>query len=832
MHKVRFSHTARLFPGPFPGLFPWLMTALAFLLILSVFGPALHAQGIVPPPGPIPHPRPPIFLPPLPSVITITEHRVNATIDGPVAQVSVTQVFRNRSGDTVEGVFVFPLPGDAAVGDFQMTVDGQVLEGQLLDKDEARSIYDAIVRRNLDPALLEYVGQGLFQTSVFPIPPGAERSLTFTYRQVLPRNEGLFRFSYPLRTRSFSDTPVVSLSVAVELRNQPGLRTIYSPGQAVSISRTGDDGALVGYEAANIQPETDFDLYFGTDDSVVGLNLLSYRPAGEDGFFLLLAAPGVEVAADEIVQRDLVLVLDTSGSMQGEKIVQAQAAARFVVEHLNPGDRFNLIHFNTGVTLWQAQLQEVTAESSADALGWIDRLQANGSTDINRALLEAMAQLGGDTSATRPAYVLFLTDGLPTQGMTLPEGIRRSVVQNAPPARSLRLFTFGVGYDVNTDLLDSLSGDLGGRSTYVSPDERIDEKVSGFYAGISTPVLAQVSVAVQDAAGQPVLLGDSYPYPVPDLFAGEQMVMAGRYAPDAAGPVTVTLSGNINGKPVSYLFGDRQLAAAGGDDFVARLWATRKIGALLEQIRMTGPTSEAVDAIVALSLAYGIVTPYTSYLVLEPNMAVEGRPPFQPGDPGIFPAPIGLGGGAADSVGMAARAAAEAPAAGEAAVAASEVRTELRYAERAQEARSVRFVAGRTFTSQGTVTTADGRTLELWVDSQYDESMPMQTVVFGSPRYAELAGDASMRPWLALSPELVLVMEGEAIRITTAGAEVDTPIFSTSPGPGAAQPTPSPTQSLTSTPMPTLTPTVPSVSDGSDPSPWQKFMQWLKDLGD
>ncbi len=805
-----------------------LMLALACLLILSVPGSALHAQGIVPPPWPIEPPMPPVFMPPLPSVITITQHQVNAVIDGPVAQVTVTQIFRNQGSGQVEGTFVFPLPADAAVSDFQMTVDGQVLEGQLLDKDEARAIYDAIVRRNLDPALLEYVGQGLFQTSVFPIPAGAERALTFTYRQVLPRSEGLFHFTYPLRTRSFSDSPVQSLSVTVELRNQPGLRTLYSPSHAVSIDRTGDTSALIGFEATNTQPESDFDLYFGTDDSAVGLNLLSYRPAGEDGFFLLLAAPGVKVAADEIVQRDLVLVLDTSGSMQGEKITQAQAAARFVVEKLNPGDRFNLISFNTGISLWQAQPQEVTAQSRAAALGWIDRLQANGSTDINRALLEAMAQFDGDSAATRPATLIFLTDGLPTQGMTLPEGIRRSVVQNTPAARTLRLFTFGVGYDVNTDLLDSLSADLGGRSTYVTPDERIDEKVSGFFAGISTPVLAQLSVTMHDLAGNPIVVADSYPYPLPDLFAGEQMVLAGRYDPQAAGAVTVTLAGNVNGRPQSYVFTDRQLVAAGGDDFVARLWATRKIGALLEQIRREGPNPEAVAAIVDLSLAYGIVTPYTSYLVLEPEMGMEmGGEGMLPNQIDMFrlPAPTGLGGGAADSVGMAVEAAAAAPAVGEEAVTASKARTELRYAEQVQESRTVRFVAGRAFTEQGTVTAADGRTLSLWVDSQFDESMPTETVLFASPRYAELAADPAVRPWLALSSELVLVMDGQALRITTLGAETDSPLFTATP----AAETPSPTPS----PMPTATAQAPTSPTQEAPhsSPWQTFLQWLKDRG-
>lgn len=831
------------------------MRKVGALVLLIIFlgllfgGGSVLAQGIVPPPQPI-FPIPP--MPQQPVQISISQHHVEVVVDGPVARVTVRQIFRNPSGAVVEGVFLFPLPKDAAPSDFQMNVDGQVLEGQILDADEARSIYDAIVRRNLDPALLEYVGQGLFRTNVFPIPAGAERSLTFTYSQVVPQVDGLYRFTYPLRTRQYSSEPVESLSVSLTLVNQPGLRTLYSPSHPVSIQRTGDTGAQIGFEAARTQPEQDFELFFGTDDSAIGLNLLSYAPAGEDGFFLLLAAPGIEVEADEIVQRDLVLVLDTSGSMQGEKIVQAQAAARYVVSHLNPGDRFNLIHFSTGVSLWQGTLQPATPERVEDALGWIDRLDAAGSTDINRALLEALAQLAPGTSgemADRPGYIIFLTDGLPTQGVILPEQIRRTVLQNVPQDRPLRLFNFGVGYDVNTDLLDSLSGDLGGRSTYVTPDERIDEKVSGFYAGISTPVLSGVEMAVLDESGAPVALNDSYPFPLPDLFAGEQLVLAGRYDPGAAGAVTVVLSGAVNGRAVQHRYRAQRLVDAGGEFFVARLWATRKIGALLAQIRLDGPKSELVDELVALSLTYGIVTPYTSYLVMEPDLAMEGLPPLAPQ---ANLAPQGLGGGAADAVGMAVAESAAAPAVGQEAVAASQMRTELRYAQQVSgvsDGRAVRYVAGRTFVAQGTVArspVAQNDTLPgdpgvtFWVDSLYDEEMTTETVVFGSPRYADLAGDATLRPWLALSSEMVLVVEGAALRITGADAVVDLPILapaSSSPKESGAV-TPSATPRETGEPQrrPTITPTPAPTPQpdalASPPSRWEQFWEWVQGLVD
>ena len=700
------------------------LTILLTLLILFGNAPAAFAQGII------------VDFPPTGRVlviggpVSIDLHSVDAVVDGPVATVHVTQVFRNQADWEVEGSYIFPLPSNAAVSDFQMTVDGQVLEGELLPKDEARRIYEDIVRQRRDPALLEYVGRDLFQTSVFPIPPGAVRKLELSYTQVLGLENGLYHFRYPLQTRQYSAAPVKSLALRVELRNQPGLRTVYSSSHDVSIERTGDDSALVGYEAGETQPAQDFDLYFGVSKDAIGLNLLSYKPAGEDGFFLLLAAPGIDVGADEVVQRDIILVMDVSGSMEGEKVAQAQEAARYLVDHLNPGDRFNLVAFSTGVRLWAETLTPFDTKARADAHAWIDTLRAEGSTDINRALLEALAQLSSDEA--RPAYVLFMTDGLPTQGETDPGRILTNAQENLPKPRTVRLFTFGVGYDVDTDLLDQLSGSLGGRSTYVKPGERIDEAISSFYSRISTPVLSNVSVEFDGVRAE-----DAYPYPLPDLFAGEQLVWAGRYR--RGGDTTVTLTGVVNGQERVFRYPDQRLVNSGGEPAVARLWATRKIGALLEQVRRQGANQELIDAIVELSTAYGIVTPYTSYLVLEPQLRATMP------DMGIQEAPTALPMPRRVQATVAVEALAQAPASGADAVAASETRSSFLSAERVVEHEGVRFVAGKTFTLQGVSTTEDGQTQELWVDNQFAETAPLETVPFGSDAYFALTARARRR---------------------------------------------------------------------------------------
>ncbi len=758
----------------------------------------------IPPRQPLPTPLPPVDPPP-PSPLqnaVIESYIVEATIDGPVAEVTLTQIFRNDTNGTIEGTFIFPLPEDAAIGDFQMTVDGDVLEGQLLQRDEARGIYEEIVRQRRDPALLEYIGRDLFQASIFPIPTGATREIELTYQQILERENGLYRFAYPLRTGGYSSQPVESLAVSVELVDQPGLRTLYSPDAAIDIERTGDGEAVAGFEATDISPERDFEILWGTSDETIGLNLLSHNPASDDGFFVLLAAPSLDAAADEIVARDIILVMDVSGSMEGDKIEQTRQAAKFVVDNLNPNDRFNLLQFSTSASLWQRALQPVDEESVDDASEWISDLDASGSTNINLALLEALAQLDEAGDKDRPAYVLFLTDGLPTQGPSGTETILGNALDNEPE-RSVRLFTFGVGFDVNTILLDALSDELGGRSSYVTPDERINERVGDFYSTISTPVLANVEIEFEGN----VTVEELYPQPLPDLFAGEQLVVAGRYrldedtGDDNPGAVAIELSGTVNGERNVFTYEEEQLADGSGDSFVARLWATRKIGALLTQIRRNGPDDELIDTVVELSLEYGIATPYTSYIAIEPEFANQQQVPVA-----AARAPVGgfetdtegadfdsADSGAAVSVQvitdtMAVTEAEEAAserlvpaspsvvaASGEAAVRSSIATNEMRDAETVDESSDsgLRNVAGKTFQQRGTVTDAVGVAQPLWVDVDYDaESMgeldELDKVVFGSDAYFELLNEDDFEAeWLSVGTELVIVLGDEAVRITT-----------------------------------------------------------------
>ncbi|MGH2621259.1 MAG: VIT domain-containing protein, partial [Anaerolineales bacterium] len=579
----------------------------AFLAVLTgLLASPVYADGIV-------VPEPPIceFGPcPLPipmAQLAIEYHRVQVRIEDQVAVTHVDQAFRNDNDWTVEGTYVFPLPAGAAVSSFTLWIDGEPVEGKVLDREQARQIYQEIVRKLQDPALLEYVDRGAVQASIFPIAPGESRRIELEYTQVLESDHGLISYRYPLNTEKFSAQPLEQVSIAVQVLSADPVRAVYSPSHQVDIDRQDDFAFRVGYEAADVTPDREFELFYTVAEDEIGLNLLSFRdPESEDpdGTFLLLVAPSVQADPARRVDKDLILVLDQSGSMEGEKFRQAQQALTFVLDHLNPGDRFNIISFSTGTDSYAGGLRP--ADEAAEARRWVESLTAVGSTDINRALLEAVELADRE----RPTFVIFLTDGLPTEGVTEAEQILANL-QDAAPS-NLRLFTFGVGFDVDTFLLDSLASEHHGAASYVSPGQSIDEALSTFYEKVSTPVLTDLELGFGNQ-----IVFDLYPDPLPDLFAGGQLVLVGRYRD--SGNLTIRLTGEVNGEIQTFTYGGQLLRSSGGPEFLPRLWATRKIGALLSQIRLEGPNQELVDQIVRLSIRYGIVTPYTSYLVTEPQ---------------------------------------------------------------------------------------------------------------------------------------------------------------------------------------------------------------------
>ena len=362
--------------------------------------------------------------------------------------------------------------------------------------------------------------------------------------------------------------------------------------------------ARAGYEEKDVRPDKDFLLYYSLSKDDIGLSFMNWE-GPEGGYFMLLASPRFAAPGERIVAKNVVLVLDSSGSMSGAKIAQAKAAARFILNHLDKRDAFTLIDFDDGVTPFSEGLVPASGDAVARALKFVDGIEDSGGTNINDALLAALSRM---RDGERPGYVLFLTDGLPTVGTTETADILRNI-QKGNERRS-RIFVFGVGDDVNTELLDRLSSDHRGASVYIGETEDLEVALSGFYEKISSPLLSDLTVEFKGLDTSQV-----YPRVLPDLFKGSQLVLVGRYRGD--GPVSVVMTGKAGREGKRFVLESRPLTGSDRFSFLPRLWATRRIGYLLEEIRLQGRTKELEDEIRRLGLKYGIVTPYTSFLVTE-----------------------------------------------------------------------------------------------------------------------------------------------------------------------------------------------------------------------
>jgi len=561
----------------------------------------------------IPLPRP-VFRPtPPPVSYKIKAIDVSARITDQIARTQVSQTFVNTGSRQMEVSFVFPLPYDGAVDQLTFMVDGKEYEAKLLPAKEARSIYEGYVRRNQDPALLEWIGTGMFKTSVFPIPPGAERTVSLRYSQLLRKDHDLTDFLFPLSTAKYTSHAVEKVSLRASIESTAPLKSVYSPTHSIDVGRSDDHHAVVKYEAANQVPTSDFRLFFDTASGELGASVLSYRPVpNEDGYFLLLTSPEIKAENAERPKKTAIFVVDRSGSMSGKKMDQAREALKFVLNNLREGDLFNVIAYDSVVEAFKPELQGYNEETRKAAIGWVEGLYAGGSTNIDGALTAALKMIQDDS---RPNFVVFMTDGLPTAGETNEAKIAEHIRQENK--HGVRIVSFGVGYDLNSRLLDRLSADNHGQSEFVRPNEDIEAHVSRLYQKISSPVLNNVAVNVEfDEAkieeGRPV--NRVYPRTMRDLFEGEQLVVVGRYK--KTGVAKITVQGQVGAAKRSYDF-PAEFTSHSGDQtyaFVEKLWAMRRIGEIIDEIDLSGENNELVTELVSLSTKHGIITPYTSFL--------------------------------------------------------------------------------------------------------------------------------------------------------------------------------------------------------------------------
>src|SRR5213083_970709 len=698
--------------------------ALACALLVPIATPPrASAQGWIEPIRPLPR-----------GAIEKVRSAVQVAVAGRVARVTVEEWFRNAGPVMDEGSYLYPLPGEAVFSDFSLWQGDRELKGEPMDAAQARAIYEEIVRRKRDPALIELAGHGLLRARVFPINPGETRKITLRYTQILDRVGDAWRFRY-------AGGPVTApRSFRLATDSGTAFGDPYSPTHQVRSTR--HDGRLE-VTLADSATTGDVELYLPLAARTVGLSLVTHRPPGEDGYFMLLLSPGAAADAAAL-HRDVVAVLDVSGSMSGEKIAQAQAALIQILGTLRAGDRFRLVAFSNGVRRYRTEWTPLTPESRRAAETWVRGLEAEGGTNIAGALDEAFSQPPADGAL---GVVVFLTDGLPTVGEQSPEKIADAADQHRG---AFRVFSFGLGFDVNTYLLDRLTERARGATEYVRPGGNIEAAVGDLAAKLASPVMTDLNLSADGAE-----LYDVQPDRLPDLFANDEVVVFGRYRGAGNGERVVTVSGRRGGRTERFSAGADFSAEAPQARFIEQLWAARRAGALAQEIRLHGPNTEVLESLKRLALRYGILTEYTSYLVQEPNVAVNGvilrdmRPRDQAGAPAVAQAQEQSA--MRSTVSLSAIT-----------VTAGAARADSTWTQAAASGRAIQRVGARVFERRG----ADS----VWTDLRHGDSLRVVTVApFSDAYFALLRALPELVQPAALAPAVLVAGARVSIKIQEGG---------------------------------------------------------------
>ena len=542
-----------------------------------------------------------------------------------VLRYEITETFVNRGSRVGEADFMFPLPKGAAFQDLKLEINGELIAGETMSADRARQIYEDIVRRQRDPALLEWMGYGLLRARIFPIAPGEQKKVVVRFQTVAPREGDALRVDYfrGLRTNQRE----------ANQRSEGWMRFVLTyPGDAMYGTAYSPTHSL--YNEAEFAEETVSDRSFASRyrgskrrveirdargevtllipirrSTAAAISLLANAPGNDDGFALItLSPPAVQPRA---VPRDLTFVIDVSGSMTGEKMEQARAAGKQVLRSLSTIDRFRLIDFSSDVRTFRDNFSVATRENIRAAERYLDNLEAQGSTNISGALDEAFST---SVQSGRLPIVLFLTDGQPTVGERDPSAIASRV---AKLRGTRRLFTFGVGADLNVSLIEQLALEGRGTASFVRPEESVERAVGIVASRLTSPLVTDVRIRADG-----VRLRKMHPSGSVDIFAGEDLVILARY--DGSGNAVIRFEGQTTNGPVSWASRVNFPERSRENPFVARLWATQRVGYLSAEKRKHGGSQEINDEIRDLGERFGIPTEFSSYLVVEPGM-LRGR---------------------------------------------------------------------------------------------------------------------------------------------------------------------------------------------------------------
>jgi len=716
-------------------------------LVFVVLSTPGFAQGwIVPRPcgfGIMPVEGRPTVAPPIRECrqnIVRTRSDVRVELADRVLRYEVEERFVNRGGLVGEADYLFPLPANAAFQDLKLSINGELVSGETMNAGQARGIYESIVRAQRDPALVEWMGHGLLRARIFPINPGEEKRIVVRFQSVASREGDALRIDYfrggaPGTTNVRDDG---SNSFTLMYRATPELGTPYSPTHQLDVHNNANRTEVaVRGDAKDVTL-----LVPAQRGSTAAISTLAYAPGNEDAFALITVTPPA-AQREEAIPRDITLVLDVSGSMSGRKIEQARAAGRQLLATLRPADRFRLIDFSSDVRTFQNDFVSATDANVRQATRYLDALDASGGTNIEGALREAMRPAVADG---RLPIILFLTDGEPTIGETQPDRLATIASDaNARARESRRIFTFGLGSDVNVSLLETLALEGRGTSQFVRPDESVERMVGIVADRLVGPVLTDVRIRVE---GDP-RLSRMLPGQPSDLFADHDLVALARYS--GHGQARVIVEGNRRGTPVRWTstvdFPDRER----DNQFVARLWAAQRVGYLSAEKRKRGASQEIDEEIRTLGERYGIPTEFTSYLVTEPSMVANRRGVMAPASAAGAMAPV-----AEQRFEMAKAASAQRAVASVAVVDSMKAAATPPSADMRRDAATMRRIDARTFTLR------DG----VWTDARFRTGMETIIIKPYSKAYFDLVSQfPELRSVFALGNRVIVVGKSIAISL-------------------------------------------------------------------
>lgn len=761
--------------GPRPAIGTGLLVIILTVLSVCLSAAPGQTQGRITRP---PHPIRPIA--PRSDADVRSSTRVSARLDGQILQVDCEQTFVNDGASLREVEILIPVPADAVVTNGLLLADGREYPAEVLPAEDARRIYEEIVRSRRDPALIEIAGHGLIRLSAFPIPPGGSRQVSFRYSQSITPREGRLRLLFPIAVLAGLDR-VGPLDLSLTIDGRESLAQVYSPSHDIVIEREGPRTASLRFEEQYPDPHETLEVIAVRDESPMGVDLRTARGHREEDYFLLAVSPGWNLLNErKQAPKTVIFVLDRSGSMQGSKFEQARRALLQMIEQTAPDDRFNLISFSGEVrSLFPDGPRRATAEARRRAGEWIRGLSATGGTAIADAIEEAYRQID------RAGLVLFLTDGLPTVGEQDHDAILRRARSRGS---SIRFYAFGVGYDVDATLLDDLARQGGGSVSYVRPDESVEEAIASLRQRVEYPCARNVRLQIDGARVHEV-----YPEGPRDLFAGEPLLFAGRVDP-GAGRATVHLTADgPDGRTIrdswTVDFDDEEARSSA----VPVLWASRKAADLIGRVRREGHDPEALAELQELSRRYGILNEEVALLAREdaPVAELRVRPNWNSGGGsrgGIDRNVDGTAGGASFSLPRASHVQGSSPElaigspAPRAGVGAEERKKEVELSAKVWSlgdagsmaaiekddsgATETRTIGEVTFQNQGGI----------WVDTSIRDPLPRETETirvraFGAAYFELARAGGRIAEWLSLGERIRVLLPGVLLELAPEGED-------------------------------------------------------------